>query len=56
MTKFEHMQEEQGTAVMQELPPTPEFAAEKLLARVTFMRHEETEYTGIGRDITEPGI
>ncbi len=28
----------------------------RLLARITFSRHEETEYTGVGRDITERGI
>jgi broad specificity phosphatase PhoE len=28
----------------------------ELLARITFSRHEETEYSGVGRDITEPGI
>lgn len=30
--------------------------APQLLARVTFSRHEETNYTGIGRDITDRGI
>lgn len=28
----------------------------KLLARITFSRHEETNYTGIGRDITDRGV
>lgn len=28
----------------------------RLLARVTFSRHEETNYTGVGRDITDRGI
>ncbi len=28
----------------------------QLLARITFSRHEETEYTGVGRDITDRGI
>lgn len=30
--------------------------APRLLARVTFSRHEETEYTGVGRDLTDRGI
>jgi len=30
--------------------------APELLARVTFSRHEETNYTGVGRDITDEGI
>ncbi len=33
----------------QEQPP-------QLLARITFSRHEETDYTGVGRDITDRGI
>lgn len=28
----------------------------QLIARVTFSRHEETNYTGVGRDITDRGI
>jgi hypothetical protein len=28
----------------------------RLLARITFSRHEETDYTGIGRDITDRGL
>lgn len=28
----------------------------QLLARITFSRHEETDYSGVGRDITERGI
>lgn len=45
-----------------ELPPqTPKGMESKengpqLMARVTFSRHEETNYTGIGRDITDQGI
>jgi len=31
-------------------------AVPQLLAKVTFSRHEETNYTGIGRDITDRGI
>lgn len=30
--------------------------APELLAKITFSRHEETNYTGIGRDITDKGI
>ncbi|MFA6414931.1 MAG: histidine phosphatase family protein [Candidatus Paceibacterota bacterium] len=36
--------------------PVKQEQAPQLLARVTFSRHEETEYTGVGRDITEQGI
>lgn len=39
-----------------EKSPEPEIAGEKLLARITLSRHEETAYTGVGRDITEQGI
>lgn len=44
-----------------EFTPNPQKSPEnkevpRLLARVTFSRHEETHYTGIGRDITEEGI
>lgn len=36
--------------------PIKQEQAPQLLARVTFARHEETNYTGIGRDITDKGI
>lgn len=28
----------------------------QLLAKITFSRHEETDYTGVGRDITDRGV
>lgn len=31
-------------------------SAPQLLAKVTFSRHEKTNYTGVGRDITEDGV
>lgn len=36
--------------------PKKQEQAPQLLARVTFSRHEETNYTGVGRDITDRGI
>ncbi len=36
--------------------PTKQEQAPELLARITFSRHEETNYTGVGRDITDRGI
>ncbi len=36
--------------------PKKQEQASQLLARITFSRHEETEYTGVGRDITEKGV
>ena len=42
------MNPESGPKKQEQLP--------QLLARITFSRHEETNYTGVGRDITERGI
>ncbi len=42
------MGSESGPKKQEQLP--------QLLARITFSRHEETNYTGIGRDITDRGI
>lgn len=39
-----------------ESSPVKQEQALQLLARVTFSRHEETDYTGVGRDITDRGI
>ena len=39
-----------------EFGPRKEEQVPQLLARVTFSRHEETAYTGVGRDITAEGI
>jgi broad specificity phosphatase PhoE len=36
--------------------PKNQEKAPQLLARITFSRHEETNYTGVGRDITDKGI
>lgn len=55
MTGFEKVQGGDDTSES-EAPSRPEFLAEKLVAQVTFMRHEETDYTGVGRDITNRGI
>ncbi len=42
------MNSESGPKKQEQLP--------QLLAKITFSRHEETGYTGIGRDITDRGI
>lgn len=36
--------------------PVKQEKTPQLLARITFSRHEETEYTGVGRDITDRGV
>lgn len=36
--------------------PKSQEQAPQLLARITFSRHEETHYTGVGRDITDEGV
>ncbi len=36
--------------------PRKQEQAPQLLAKITFSRHEETDYTGVGRDITDRGI
>lgn len=36
--------------------PKRQEQAPQLLARITFSRHEETDYAGVGRDITDRGI
>jgi broad specificity phosphatase PhoE len=56
MASFEHSEGGSDTINVSEASQRPEFLAEKLVARVTLMRHEETEYTGVGRDITERGL
>jgi broad specificity phosphatase PhoE len=39
-----------------ESSPVKQEKSPQLLARITFSRHEETAYTGVGRDITERGV